>query len=267
MIDQAYELGARRFYFTGGEPFVRDDICELIRHVTEGKMSELIIMTNATLFQGGRLDGLKNLDRERLKFQVSLDGTRPEVNDPIRGRGVFERASQGLKTLNDLGFATSLTAAVTKANLQDLEHLPALAQRLGAKSVHLMWLHKRGRILETSGGKSFPTTAELLALSRKVKESSDRLGVLFDNFASILQRVNGRPGIKYDLGNLCWEAYAYLWTDRSIRRPHWPASTAEPWTGPKRPCVACGWRAPSPRPSERPAWLRKLPSRRIPSAI
>ncbi|OGR90622.1 MAG: hypothetical protein A3J74_05840 [Elusimicrobia bacterium RIFCSPHIGHO2_02_FULL_57_9] len=206
MIDQAHELGVRRFYFTGGEPFVRPDIFELIRHITDKKKAELIILTNATLFQGDRLESFKTLDREKLKFQVSLDGTKPEINDPIRGRGVFEKASEGLKTLSVLGFETSLTAAVTRANLKDLENLPALAHKLGAKSVHLMWLHKRGRILETGGEGGFPNAAELLALSRKVKESADQLGILFDNFGSILQRVNGRPGVKYDLGNLCWES-------------------------------------------------------------
>ena len=206
MIDQAYELGVRRFYFTGGEPFVRPDIFELIRHITDKKKAELIILTNATLFQGDRLESFKTLDREKLKFQVSLDGTHPEVNDPIRGRGVFEKASESLKTLNALGFETSLTAVVTRANLKDLENLPALAHALGAKSVHLMWLHKRGRILETAGDAAFPDTGELLVLSRKVKEASDKLGILFDNFGSILQRVNGRPGVKYDLGNLCWES-------------------------------------------------------------
>ncbi|MBI5631306.1 MAG: methyltransferase domain-containing protein [Elusimicrobia bacterium] len=215
MIDQAHELGVRRFYFTGGEPFVREDIGDLIRHVTEAKKSELIILTNATLFEGSRLERLKGLDREKLKFQVSLDGTTPAVNDPIRGRGVFEKASEGLKALNLLGFATSLTAAVTRSNLKDLEELPALASRLGAKSVHLMWLHKRGRILQTAGGDSFPATAELLALSRKVRESSEKLGVTFDNFASIRKRVNGWPGIKYDLGNLCWESLA-LYMDGQV---------------------------------------------------
>ncbi len=215
MIDQAHELGVRRFYFTGGEPFVREDVFDLIRRVTEAKKSELIILTNATLFQGSRLERLKGLDREKLKFQVSLDGTTPAVNDPIRGRGVFQAASEGLRTLSRLGFQTSLTAAVTRDNLSDLEGLPALAQRLGARSVHLMWLHKRGRILESAGGDPFPSTAELLALSRKVRDSSEKLGVLFDNFASILQRVNGRPGIKYDLGNLCWESLC-LYMDAQV---------------------------------------------------
>lgn len=214
LINQAYDLGARRFYFTGGEPFVRKDIFDLIRHVTEEKKSELIIMTNATLISGERLESLKPFSRERLKFQVSLDGTTPEINDPIRGKGVFRQAAEGLKTLSSLGFEASLTAVVTKTNLHDLEGLPALAKGLGAKSVHLMWPHKRGRILENQSG-HFPTLPELLALVRKAKLSAYELGLHFDNWESLKSRVNGPAHVKYDLGNMCWESLC-LYTDGRI---------------------------------------------------
>ncbi len=204
LIDEAFDLGARRFYFTGGEPFVRSDIFQLIRHITEEKQAELIILTNATLFEGERLNELKSLNRERLKFQVSLDGTCAEVNDPIRGRGVFQKASEGLIRLNQLKFETSLTAVVTRANLKDLEAFPRLASKLGAQSIHLMWPHHRGRILDEAAN-SFPEMGELLILFRKVATLSDQLGVVFDNAGSLLRRVNGQPGVKYDLGNFCWE--------------------------------------------------------------
>lgn len=94
-IEQAYELGARRFYFTGGEPFARPDLFELIRFVTEDKGSELVVMTNATMLSGERLKRLESFDRVKLKFQVSLDGATAAVNDEIRGAGVFEKASAG----------------------------------------------------------------------------------------------------------------------------------------------------------------------------
>jgi MoaA/NifB/PqqE/SkfB family radical SAM enzyme/SAM-dependent methyltransferase len=205
LIDEAFDLGARRFYFTGGEPFVRPDIFQLIRHITEEKQAELIILTNATLFEGERLNELKSLNRERLKFQVSLDGTCAEVNDPIRGRGVFQKASEGLIRLNQLKFETSLTAVVTCANLKDLEGLPMLASKLGAQSIHLMWLHHRGRILDETAN-PFPEIDELLTLFRRVATLSDPLGVVFDNAGSLLRRINGQPGVKYDLGNFCWES-------------------------------------------------------------
>ncbi|MBI4056251.1 MAG: methyltransferase domain-containing protein [Elusimicrobia bacterium] len=206
MIDEAHALGARRFYFTGGEPFARSDIFKLIRYVTEPRESELIILTNATLLQEERLKALYPLNRKKLKFQVSLDGTTPETNDAIRGLGVFNAASRGIKTLSDLGFDVSLTAAATRTNLKELRDFPKLAKNLRAKSVHLMWLHKRGRVLEKETPDFFPSNQELLDLARAVKKNADTQGVIFDNYESLKLRVNGQPGIKYDLGNLCWES-------------------------------------------------------------
>ncbi len=206
MIDEASDLGVQRFYFTGGEPFLRKDIFDLIQHITEVKKAELIILTNATLLDGERLRNLQSHHHERLKFQVSLDGTSAEVNDAIRGDGVFQKASEGLKALSGLGFETSLAAVVTRANHIDLTRLPALAQELGAKSIHLIWPFRRGEILNADQGNPFPDTADLLTLYRKIKESADTLGVLFDNDHSLIQRVNGQPGVKYDMGNICWES-------------------------------------------------------------
>jgi len=206
MIAEAAELGAYRFYFTGGESFVRKDIFELIEYVNREKKAELIILTNATLFHDHRLEALKRMDRQRLKLQVSLDGSCPEVNDAIRGEGTFYQITEGLKTVSDLGFDTSLTAVVTAENLRDLVRLPDLAKELGAKSLHLMWPHRRGRILVDSNHISFPSNEQLLELAREVKRRCKAVGILFDNYESLKLRVDGPPGLKYDLGNACWES-------------------------------------------------------------
>ncbi|HSG05445.1 MAG TPA: radical SAM protein, partial [Nitrospiria bacterium] len=205
IIDQAAELGARRFYFTGGEPFVRNDIFELIEYVTHEKKAELIILTNATLFRGERLEGLKRQDRKRLKFQVSLDGCGPATNDPIRGQGTFDEIAAGLDVLSGLGFDTSLTAVVTGTNIKDMGGLPDLAKKHGATSIHLMWLHRRGRALEAFEG-LFPSNDDLLRLVRRMKRRSDELGIVFDNLESLKLRANGQPGVKFDLGNACWDS-------------------------------------------------------------
>src|SRR3989338_1003936 len=204
-IDETSGLGVERYYFTGGEPFARPDIFELIRYTTETKQKELIILTNATLFTNARIEQLKKLSREKVKFQVSIDGTTALTNNAIRGTGVFEKACQGLRALSEPRFETSLTAVVTKKNIKELENLPKLAKELGAKSIHLMWLHKRGRILE-SADSSFPTTAELLHLAKSVKLSSENLGIVFDNMESLKLRINGQPNVKYDLGMMGWES-------------------------------------------------------------
>jgi MoaA/NifB/PqqE/SkfB family radical SAM enzyme/SAM-dependent methyltransferase len=205
LVDRAGELGLERVYVTGGEPFLRKDIIPLSRHITDSLGLEMIILTNATVFTGAVREELRTLDRERVKFQVSIDGAGPASNNRIRGEGTFLKALDGARLLSDLGFEVSLTTVPTVENLRELADLPAIVKRAGAKSQHLMWSHKRGRALESDNG-FFPERGSLLAAVFEVAEAANREGILFDNLEAIRRRVNGVPGVKYDLGNAGWDS-------------------------------------------------------------
>ncbi len=205
IIDQACECGVERFYFTGGEPFARPDIFELIQTVTEKKQAELIILTNGLLFQGKRLDRLGQISRDRLRLQISLDGAVAETNDRYRGRGTFDRIAEGTRTVAGLGFPVSLTTVVTRENLEELPRITQFVKDWGAQSQHLMWMHRRGRVLETDQD-AFPSCQDLIGAARATAQKAGRLGIRLDNLESLKLRVNGRPGVKYDLGNQFWDS-------------------------------------------------------------
>lgn len=205
VIDQASECGVERFYFTGGEPFARPDIFELIEAVTEKKQAELIVLTNGMLFQGKRLDRLARLGRERLRLQISLDGAVAETNDRYRGRGAFDRIAEGTRAVAGLGFPVSLTTVVTRENLEELPLITRIVKDWGARSQHLMWMHRRGRVLET-GPDPFPSCEDLIGAARTAAREAARLDVKLDNLESLKLRVNGRPGVKHDLGNQFWDS-------------------------------------------------------------
>lgn len=205
IIREALDMGTERFYMTGGEPFLRPDIYDLIRLITEEGARELILLTNATLFRGPRGQGLDGLSRERVKFQVSVDGGRPETNDPIRGPGTFEKAIDGVRVLSALGFDISLTTVVTRQNLKELPLLTRLAAEHGAGSQHLIWSHRRGRAKESDNG-FFPETADILTAVLSAADEAVRAGISLDNLEAARRRVNGQPGVKYDLGNAGWDS-------------------------------------------------------------
>ncbi len=213
-LREAAALGARRFYFTGGEPFFRKDLPDLIRFITEDLGGELIILTNATLFAGRLKEALPSFSRDRVKFQVSVDGARPETNDPLRGAGNFRKALAGLRLLADLGFETSLTTVVTRQNLEELPGLAVLAKQHGARAQHLMWPHRRGRAL-ASGNGFFPDPARLVRQVLLTADAARSEGITLDNLEAVRRRVDGRPGIKYDLGNAGWDSLC-LYADGTI---------------------------------------------------
>lgn len=205
LVDRAKELGMERLYVTGGEPFLRKDLVDLAKRVTETHGCELIILTNATVFQGAIRKGLESLDRTLVKMQVSIDGASPATNDPIRGEGTFVKALDGAKLLSDLGFEVSLTTVTTEENLGELAEIPAIVKRVGARSQHLMWSHKRGRAVDSGNG-FFPENVKLVKSVLSVVEAASREGTTLDNLEAIKRRVNGVPGVKYDLGNAGWDS-------------------------------------------------------------
>ncbi|MEO6056448.1 MAG: methyltransferase domain-containing protein [Gemmatimonadales bacterium] len=205
LVDRAVELGLERLYITGGEPFVRRDLFELLQHATRTHGLETIVLTNATAFRRAALTGLDALDHERVRFQVSIDGARAETNDHIRGPGTFGRALEGARLLVDRGFAVSLTTVVTRENLDELVEIPDLVRQVGAESQHLMWAHKRGRAAADLNG-FFPPVESLLAALCRTLDAAESVGVVVDNLEAVKRRVNGVPGIKYDLGNGGWDS-------------------------------------------------------------
>ncbi len=205
IVDQAVQLGLERLYITGGEPFVRKDIFELLRHATEARGLEVILLSNATVFQGPIRRGLETLDRARVRFQVSLDGATPATNDPVRGPGTFAKALDGARLLADLGYDVALTTVTTRRNLAELPALPGIAKTAGAKSHHLMWTHKRGRAAASLNG-FFPAVPDLVAAVQRTADAADAAGVVLDNVEAVKRRVNGVPGLKYDFGNGGWDS-------------------------------------------------------------
>ncbi len=205
LVDRAAELGLERLYLTGGEPFVRRDVFDLVRHATDQHGLEVIVLTNATVLLGRVEAGLATVDPQMVRFQVSVDGARPETNDRIRGAGTFTQALDGARLLADRGFDVSLSTVVAEENLEELPLFPQLVQSVGARSQHLMWAHKRGRAA-VSGNGFFPDVEPIIAAVMRTVEASEALGVGLDNLEAVKRRVNGVPGVKYDLGNGGWDS-------------------------------------------------------------
>jgi len=90
LVDQARDLGARRFLIAGGEPFIMSDIFPIIRHITAE--NDLVVLTNGMFFSQKVIDRLKeSLGRGKISFQISLDGPTAEVHDRAAARGASRR--------------------------------------------------------------------------------------------------------------------------------------------------------------------------------
>lgn len=205
VIDEAVILGTNRFYFTGGEPFMRKDIFELIDYVCHHKESGLIILTNGTLLNGETIERLQRCNKKLLNIQISLDGSRPEINDPLRGKGSFDMIVEGIKNIVEAGYSPTVTTVVTNSNIEDIQEITKLLAQFGVKTHHLLWAHKRGRITG-NGNNSIPPIDKVIKAARRVKIVAGESGISVDNYDSYKFRANSNRGTRYDLGNACYDS-------------------------------------------------------------
>ncbi|MBI4564751.1 MAG: methyltransferase domain-containing protein [Planctomycetes bacterium] len=203
VLDQAFELGVELVFFTGGEPFVRPDLFELIRHATS--RARLIILTNGLLFSGKRLEALRACDRGRLGLQISLDGADAASNDPIRGKGTFQGICDGIRTAVREGFDVVVTTAVCRRNAADVPRITRLVAQLGAKTHHLLWPHKRGRAMDSTDDYSL-SAQDALETLRQARVAARESGIIVDNWEAFRLRAGSDRSVRYDLSNAGFES-------------------------------------------------------------
>ena len=110
MMDECRSLGAEIFYLTGGEPFLREDLLELVAGATA--RSRAVLFTNGTLLTPGYAERLA-AHRERLVVQISLEGPDEESNSLLRGKGSFALAVSGIRNLLRAGVWVGISSTPT----------------------------------------------------------------------------------------------------------------------------------------------------------
>ena len=164
-ISEAAALGVKEIYFTGGEPFMHDEILSLLAFALE--RAPATVLTNGTLIEDATAEALAALAagaRYSLEIRVSLDDPDPQRNDAVRGPGAHRRALAAIQRLAARGLLPILTATELDAasggdryaRLRDL----LLAAGLTKPRVKMLPLFPVGRMEGRGGG---VVTPEMLA--------------------------------------------------------------------------------------------------------
>ena len=114
LVNEAAALNFEHIFFTGGEPFLLNDIYDMLTYASA--RIPTTVLTNAMLLRGPRLEKLCAIANERLVVQVSLDGGRPEDHDAYRGPGSWQKTVEGIRLLQAAGFRVRIGTTETPAN-------------------------------------------------------------------------------------------------------------------------------------------------------
>ncbi|MDQ2907749.1 MAG: radical SAM protein [Candidatus Eremiobacteraeota bacterium] len=129
LVDEAAALGFRSIGITGGEPFLRTDMPDIV--AATARRLPVVVLTNGTTFTARFVSRLAPLATLPAALQVSLDSADPAANDALRGRGTHARVIAGIRTLRDAGLHVRIGSTIDEGATAALEPLCELHRGLG----------------------------------------------------------------------------------------------------------------------------------------
>ncbi len=128
--------------FTGGDPLMRKDIWELVDYALDHKIRVALAPAVTELLE----KSLDDIEARKLSISISLDGSKPEIHDNIRGiPGHFQKTVNMLKQMVERGIRVQVNTAVMRDNARDLADIAKLLLDIGIKTWEVFYLIPVGR--------------------------------------------------------------------------------------------------------------------------
>lgn len=193
----ARRAGIVALELSGGEPFLRPDLAELIARVDAAGLL-FSFNTNGTALHQGGLDALAR-SRGLLQVAVSLDSLRPDRYALLRGRDLLPSALAGIERLRaaGLGVPLKINVAVSRHNHDEV---PALLEFAEARRLFLsVFPVNQGPGAHRSACAAFDSSPE----------DRERQARVFDELAALRRR-----------GRALWEPSAFYRAAAAHLRGH-----------------------------------------------
>jgi PqqA peptide cyclase len=134
VLREAEDLGVVQLNLTGGEPLVRDDLEAII---SEARRLDLYtnLITSGIPLKRERLARFRKLGLDNV--QISIQDTGAAASDRIAGLRSFDRKLAIAGWVKELGFPLTLNTVLHRDNLDRVDEVIDLAERLGADRLEL----------------------------------------------------------------------------------------------------------------------------------
>lgn len=118
--------------FTGGEPFLKPELLDLLQEIKRRKKFTFGILSNGFLLPKDGLAVLKTLNPKFI--QLSLEGDR-KTNDRIRGEGAYNETIKALDKYHEMNIPTILSFTASSENYNQFASVVNVAKRHHAAKV------------------------------------------------------------------------------------------------------------------------------------
>ncbi len=124
LIDEMAEEGTRRINLVGGEPLLRKDIGEIIRHI-KSKGIQCAMTTNGYLVPR-KIDELMQMDL----ICLSLDGDK-DATDTNRAKGCYDKVMAAIQVLQEKKITFQVSAVLTTKSIPSFKQLLEMGKKEG----------------------------------------------------------------------------------------------------------------------------------------
>jgi len=167
-ITAAKELGLGTVKLTGGEPFLRKDIVELLRFL-HGEGISIDIESNGTMIDRDTARIIKECEVRQVS--VSLDSARALQHDKLRGiTGCHEKSVAALHYLRAEEITTQVIMSLYEENIPEIEALAALCDDLDVPSFKINPVMPTGRGEKVFQRRENVDIEELIRIDRWIEE-------------------------------------------------------------------------------------------------
>ncbi|MCL6589371.1 MAG: radical SAM protein [Firmicutes bacterium] len=130
---QLGEIGIFQCVISGGEPTLLGDKLFELMDILHSYNVKFIFITNGMLINEKMISSL--IKYRYQWFQVSIDGSRPELHDFVRGVPSWQKAIRAADLVKKAGMPLVIAHAVMRRNIDYLEEMIDLAYILGASRI------------------------------------------------------------------------------------------------------------------------------------
>jgi pyrroloquinoline quinone biosynthesis protein E len=134
VFSEAAELGVMQLHLSGGEPTLRNDLVELIRHARSVDLYTNLI-TGGTLLIEDQLMQYRDAGLDHI--QLSIQSSNPGSAEKIAGVRSHQRKLDIARLISRIGFPLTLNVVIHRYNVAEVPDLIQLALELGAQRLEL----------------------------------------------------------------------------------------------------------------------------------
>jgi len=174
VLDRLWAIGVPYVIFTGGEPTLRDELPELVRHA-EGLGMICGLNTNGRrLSDPALVDALVDAGLDHV--QITLASHRPEPHNRIVGAEAFEETVAGVRTCLERGLHAITNTTLIEENAHEAGEIVDFLHGLGLRTFAMNGMIHSGCGAANPSALSIPRLREVLA---GVRERAAQLDMRF----------------------------------------------------------------------------------------